>query len=74
MTSLSERVLVRPQPGGFYIAEGKLLPLALFSLRLESSDIETREARHPEESAGLPANRSRELSASCSSVSCAGRI
>lgn len=70
-----EQVLVRPQPEGFYIAEGKLLPLALFSLRLDSTEAETAKARDSEESAGLPANRqSRGLPPSCSTVSCAGRI
>ena len=72
-----ERVLVRPQPEGFYIAEGKLLPLSLFSLRLDFpiADAVTTKARDSEESAGLPANRqSRGLSPSCSTVSCAGAI
>ena len=68
-----ERVLVRPQPEGFYIAEGKLFPLAPFSLRLDASEAETPKARDSGESAGLPANRqSRGLSPSCSSPSCAG--
>jgi hypothetical protein len=69
-----ERVLVCPQPEGFYIAEGTRFPLALFSLRLDASHPETTKARHSEESAGLPANRSLGLSPSCSSVSCAGAI
>ena len=70
-----EQVLVRPQPEGFYIAEGKLLPLSLFSLRLDGADAETPKARDSEESAGLPANRqSRGLSPSCSTVSCAGAL
>jgi hypothetical protein len=29
------KVLCRPQPDGFYLAEGNLLPLALFSMRLD---------------------------------------
>jgi site-specific DNA recombinase len=70
-----EQVLVRPQPGGFYVAGGKLFPLALFSLRLDASTSITTKARDSEESAGLPASAERRgLSPSCSTVSCAGRI
>ena len=43
-----EQVLVRPQPEGFYIAEGKLFPLALFSLRLDASEAGTTKARDSE--------------------------
>ena len=67
-----EQVLVRPQPDGVYLAEGTLLPLKLFSLRLRP---ETPKAHHSEESAGLPAILGhREPAFSCSSHSCAGRI
>ena len=69
-----EQVLVRPQPGDFYIAEGTFFPLNLFSLRL-GGGAQTPKAHHSEESAGLLANRqSRGLPPSCSSLSCAGRI
>ncbi len=66
-----ERVLVRPQPEGFYIAEGTLYPLALFSLRMPP---ETPKARDSEESAGLLASLEREPDFTCSSSGCAGRI
>ncbi len=65
---VNERVLLRPQPEGYYIAEGKLFPLALFSLRL---DLETPRARDSGESSGLPALPEPEP---CSSPRCAGRI
>jgi hypothetical protein len=63
------RVLLRPQPEGHYIAEGKLYPLAIFSLRLE---VETPKARDSLESSGLPALLNREPLFSCSSTGCAG--
>lgn len=69
-----EQIVVRPQPGDFYIAEGTLLPLNVFSLRLDAG-AETAKARDSEESAGLLANRwNRGLDPSCSSTGCAGRI
>lgn len=69
-----EQVLVRPQPGDFYIAEGTFFPLSLFALRL-GGGAQTPKVHHSEESASLLANRqSRGLLPSCSSLSCAGRI
>jgi site-specific DNA recombinase len=65
------KVLLRPQPEGFYLAEGKFFPLTLFSLRLAP---ETPKARDSGESTGLPALMDREPGFSCSILSCAGRI
>lgn len=64
------KVICRPQPEGFYIAEGKLFPLALFSMRLGQ---ETPKARDSSESAGL-GGMNRGLGAPCSINGCAGRI
>jgi site-specific DNA recombinase len=63
------KVLCKPQPEGFYLAEGTFLPAALFSLRLWE---ETPKARDFSRSAGLqgiPQPRT-----ACSIVGCAGRI
>ncbi len=58
---------VHPQADGSYIAKSRLFPLALLSMNTKP--------RSPSLEAGLPANRrSRGLSPSCSSPSCAGRI
>ncbi len=64
------KVLCRPQPDGFYVAEGKLYPLALFSMRLEAG---TPKARDFRESAGL-GGMNRGLGAPCSINGCAGAI
>jgi hypothetical protein len=63
------KVLLKPQPEGFYIAEGKFFPFTLFSLRLAP---ETPKARDSGESTGLPALMDREPAFSCSILSCAG--
>jgi DNA invertase Pin-like site-specific DNA recombinase/Arc/MetJ-type ribon-helix-helix transcriptional regulator len=63
------KVLLKPQPEGFYVAEGKFFPLTLFSLRLAP---ETPKARDSGESTGLPALMDREPGFSCSILSCAG--
>ena len=65
------RVMLRPQPQGFYLAQGKLLPLALFSLRLDERD---ERSLAPEGARPAPHRSHRELEFSCSSHGCAGRI
>jgi DNA invertase Pin-like site-specific DNA recombinase len=67
-----QRVIVRPQPERFYMAEGVFLPLAAFATPL--LDVETPKARDSGESSGLPALLDREPEFACSSLSCAGRI
>ena len=63
------QVLLRPQPEGFYLAEGKLFPLALFSLRLDIPQTPLTSA-----SRGLRSSSHCEPAFSCSSDGCAGRI
>jgi hypothetical protein len=65
------RVMLRPQPQGFYLAQGKLLPLALFSLRLDERD---ERSLAPEGARPAPHRSHRELEFSCSSHGCAGAI
>jgi DNA invertase Pin-like site-specific DNA recombinase len=62
------KVLCRPQPEGFYIAEGTLFPLALFSMRLT---VQTPKPGDSGESPGLQ-GMSRGQEPSCSIVGCAG--
>jgi hypothetical protein len=69
-----EQIVVRPQRGDFYVAEGTLLPLNLFSLRL-GVEGQPPKARDSEESTGPRSNGwSRGLSPSCSSTGCAGAV
>ena len=68
----NEQILVGPQPGGFYIAEGKLYPLAMFSLRIDEPD--KPKARGPGEPSGLSGPPECEPQFACSSNRCAGRI
>ena len=65
------RVLCRPQPGGFYVAEGKFYPLALFSMRLSA---QMPKAPDLGGSAGLHAGSNRGPEPPCSILGCAGRI
>jgi hypothetical protein len=67
-----ERILLRPQPESFYMAEGVFFPMALFSTPLRES--KTPKARDSFESSGLPALLDREPEFACSSHCCAGRI
>jgi hypothetical protein len=62
------KVLCQPQPDVVYVAEGKLLPLALFSMRVAP---ETPKARDSGESSGLRVSRER---AACSIIGCAGAL
>jgi hypothetical protein len=68
----NEQILVRPQPGGFYVAEGKLLPMAIFSMRVDLP--EKPKARDSGESSGPSQPMGYEPQFACSMLSCAGRI
>jgi site-specific DNA recombinase len=64
------KVMLKPQPEGFYLAEGKIFPLALFSVRIGPETPKARTLEGP----GLSALLEREPEFTCSSHGCAGRI
>ena len=63
------RLLVKPQPEGHYVAEGRLFPLALFTLDLSARNTPETPKAQPLSEPGLQLNLD-----PWSSLSCAGRI
>ncbi len=65
------RLLLHPQPGGFYVAQGRIDVLAFLTLRFDRTSSETSKARTPLPQSPGPSGGPGHV---WSSYGCAGRI